>query len=127
MEHDAGQKDGLFNRFNNNVTTIGQRQRLLVNRKYSSSALPELFCQNVQVDFIYVDGSHTAKDVLADAVQSWPLLVKGGIMLFDDYQWQHYADNPALNPKMGIDAFIGCYFSEMVMWGQSYQLMITKK
>jgi hypothetical protein len=34
------------------------------------------------------DGSHRARDVLEDAVLSWPLLKVGGIMLFDDYLWQ---------------------------------------
>jgi predicted O-methyltransferase YrrM len=39
-------------------------------------------------DIIYVDGSHTADDVLADAVLGWPLLREGGLMIFDDYGWQ---------------------------------------
>ena len=130
MEHVAEQKDGLFDRFNNNLRQVGQPQRLVIKRQFSSAALPELYCQKAQADFIYVDGSHTAKDVLADAVQAWPLLVKGGIMIFDDYQWQNfYPDNPALNPKMGIDAFVACYFSEikLIPWGQSYQLFIIKR
>lgn len=129
MEHDTEQKDGLFERFNSNLRTVGQPQRMVVKRQFSSAALPELYCQKAQTDFVYIDGSHTAKDVLADAVQAWPLLVKGGIMIFDDYQWQHYPENPALNPKMGIDAFIACYFSEikLIPWGQSYQLFIIKQ
>lgn len=129
MEHDEVQKSALFDRFSHNVNLLGKGGRVSVKRQYSSDALPELICQKVQADLIYVDGSHTARDVLADAVMAWPLLVPGGLMIFDDYQWQHYNDNPALNPKMAIDAFIACYFSEirLLPWGQSYQLLIAKK
>ncbi len=32
---------------------------------------------------IYVDGSHKARDVIADAVLAWALLRPGGILIFD--------------------------------------------
>lgn len=43
-------------------------------------------------DFYYVDGSHVAPDVMADAVLGWRLLKPGGIMVFDDYEWGAYRD-----------------------------------
>ena len=36
-------------------------------------------------DFIYIDGSHLAKNAMEDGVLAFPLLKKGGIMIFDDY------------------------------------------
>lgn len=36
-------------------------------------------------DWIYIDGRHDYDGVLADFYASWPLLKKGGVMLFDDY------------------------------------------
>lgn len=39
-----------------------------------------------QYDIIYIDGGHAAKDVLFDTVLAWPLLKRGGIMLWDDYR-----------------------------------------
>lgn len=36
-------------------------------------------------DWIYIDGLHDYHGVLQDFWASWPLLKKGGVMLFDDY------------------------------------------
>lgn len=49
-------------------------------------------------DFIYVDGSHRARDVVLDAVSAFELLEPGGLLIFDDYLWRYYAvefENPA--------------------------------
>ena len=35
-------------------------------------------------DFIYIDGSHNGDDVIVDAVESFKILKKNGIMIFDD-------------------------------------------
>ena len=39
-------------------------------------------------DFIYVDGGHGSVEVLEDAVLSFLLLKRAGIMAFDDYKWK---------------------------------------
>ena len=57
-------------------------------------------------DFIYVDGSHEAPDVLFDAVNSMKLLKVGGILGFDDYTWNHTTSDITTTPKMAIDAFL---------------------
>ena len=38
-------------------------------------------------DLIYIDGSHSAKDVLLDSLLAWRLLRPGGAMVWDDYEW----------------------------------------
>ncbi len=38
-------------------------------------------------DFIYVDASHKAIDVLHDGVMSFQILKPGGSIIFDDYKW----------------------------------------
>src|SRR5262245_18536409 len=45
---------------------------------------------NEHFDLIYVDGSHYADDVLADALQGFAHLSLGGLMIFDDYLWSNY-------------------------------------
>jgi len=35
--------------------------------------------KGIRVDFIHVDGSHRARDLLANAVLSWDSLKKGGL------------------------------------------------
>ena len=46
--------------------------------------------QDAKFDLIYVDGSHFADDVAIDLINSWAVLEVGGIMICDDYIWQHY-------------------------------------
>ena len=36
-------------------------------------------------DFIYIDPSHQAPDILTDAVLAFKLLRLSGVMVFDDY------------------------------------------
>lgn len=57
-------------------------------------------------DMIYIDGSHRAIDVLSDAVCAWNCLKKGGIMVFDDYDWLAI-DDPIgkQRPRLAIDAW----------------------
>lgn len=59
-------------------------------------------------DIIYIDGSHTADDVLADAILSWELLKSGGLLIFDDYLL--YLELPIeLRPNFAIEAFMLTY------------------
>ena len=76
-------------------------------------------------DFIYVDGSHTTKDVLVDAVLSYDLLKLGGIITFDDYLWKGY-DNHLLNPKTGIDCFLFSFSDCLEIVENSYQVSAIK-
>lgn len=55
-------------------------------------------------DFIYVDGSHMAKDVFIDAAMSWNLLKPGGVIGFDDFEWGDPA-YPHRRPQRAIIAF----------------------
>ena len=76
-------------------------------------------------DFIYIDGSHQAPDVLADACLAWPTLRKGGIMVFDDYLWG-VNEAPTHTPKMAVDAFIACYREQLEIVMAGYQIGIKK-
>ena len=76
--------------------------------------------------FIYIDGSHIAKDVLTDACMAWPLLTAGGIMVFDDYMWG--APRDILHrPKPAIDAFCNIFAEEAEIVHIGYQLVVRKK
>jgi len=69
-------------------------------------------------DFIYVDGSHLAKDVLIDAVLAWQILEPGGYLAFDDYTWTEkprQEANPLDNPRLAIDAFYTIFRREAVI------------
>lgn len=81
-------------------------------------------------DFVYVDGSHEAPDVLLDAVLGFKLLRVGGIIGFDDYWWHEGLPggrDPIRTPKLAIDAFsnIFCRKTE-TLWHPNHQVYLRK-
>lgn len=76
-------------------------------------------------DFIYIDGSHVASDVIEDIILAFSLLRSGGIIIMDDYEWDKY-DDPHLNPKMAIDAFLDIYKGKYRLISKGYQVCIRK-
>jgi len=95
-----------------------------VFRNKSQDYLRELSAP--RFDFIYIDGSHTAPDVLADAVLAWPLLKSGGMLIFDDYEWVGYPNQPELNPKLAIDSFLAVMAGQFELLHKAYQVAIRK-
>jgi predicted O-methyltransferase YrrM len=82
-------------------------------------------CPENSFDFVYVDGSHETVDVLEDAVLSFRLLKRGGIMGFDDYKWKDRAF-PSAIPKLAINAFLSIYRRKITVLMKDYQVWIRK-
>jgi len=76
-------------------------------------------------DIVYIDGSHLAKDVLADALLCWDLVKVGGTIIFDDYDFI-LADKPAQNTKNGIDPFLTLFCDNIKVIHKSHQVIIEK-
>lgn len=100
------------------ISRVSLPVSLVVHKGLSHSCLATLISQNQgnSFDLVYVDGSHQAPDVLADAVMAFLLLKVGGILIFDDYVWSEnlsYGRDPLRCPKMAIDAFVNCYFRKV--------------
>lgn len=108
------------------MTNISQwRKRVKVLTGYSYNHLRSMKVKPT-FDFIYIDGSHMAKDVLEDAVLCWRLLKVGGIMTFDDYRdWNFYSD-PILCPKLAIESFMTIYKNQYEIVDVDYQMAIRK-
>lgn len=123
MEHQPGQKASIWETFTRNLSAYPP-ERTQIRRGRSCERLRELPFGSI--DFIYVDGSHTTRDVLSDAVLSFDLLKIGGVMAFDDYLWQGYPNQPLLNPKTGIDAFLVCYQGRYELLERDYIVFIRK-
>ena len=83
--------------------------------KNSFDVLLELYQRGIKADFIYVDGSHFAKDVLSDAVLGFELLNIGGVMLFDDAVSWRYGEQIQDSPKIAIDSFIQCNWNRLTV------------
>jgi hypothetical protein len=86
----------------------------------------DFFKQNTEkYDFIYVDGSHMAADVLKDGINSFDALNEGGILAFDDYKWSE-GKGPAFEPKPAIDAIRFCYNNRLNLLEMGLQVWFSK-
>lgn len=74
-------------------------------------------------DFIYVDGAHTAEQVLRDAVNADRYLKVGGMIAFDDYRW---SDGTRDVPAPAIDAFLRCYEQRYTVLEMDLQVWVRK-
>ena len=77
-------------------------------------------------DFIYVDADHTAPAVLIDAELSWLSLKPGGLLAFDDYEW-NLGRGDVYNPKPGIDTFMYRHKAELEVLHIGWQVWVAKK
>ncbi len=113
--------------FDANIEASGQAERVTKLVGPSQTVLRGL---NEQFDIIYIDGSHTADDVLADAVLSWGLLREGGVVIFDDYGWTGRPNGgvlPAeLLPRLAVDAFVTSYRNYLEELHRGYQVFLRR-
>lgn len=117
------QREQLFRANTAEVKKTTQTLDVHVGRSFY--ILADLLQQRQQYDFIYCDGNHSAATVLADAVMCYGLLRPGGVLLFDDYLWDHVPDHH-YRPKMSIDAFVNMYANHVRPIITNYQLAIEK-
>lgn len=108
-----------------NIKETGFEHKVSVIEGLSHEQLPILINNGEIYDVIYIDGNHTSAFVLTDAIMSWFLLKKGGMMIFDDYLWGH--SEKTSSPKIGIDSFIKSFQDYIDIKHNKYRLAITKK
>ena len=115
---------GAEKRFDDNLVAFGNRVEKI--KSLSVVALPQLGLRRNRFDLIYIDGSHRAADVYADATLAWGLLKPGGLLIFDDYLWDLMPDE-AERPKLAIDAFMSAYAGEFEIVSHGYQMILRRK
>lgn len=141
IEHQSGgtyqiEMPAVEERFHHNIKVATQNKphdvSIAIHKGLSTSELPKLIAEGKSgyFDFIYVDGSHQAPDVLLDAILSFALLKVNGVIAFDDYLWQEDLENgtdPIRCPKIAIDAFANIYCRKIkVLSAPLSQLYIQK-
>lgn len=121
--------DGLYQKF---CETMKQwRGRYSAHKGKSQDILPPMSCtcsggyERCEYDAAYIDGSHTAANVLSDSVDVFRLMKQGGIIIWDDYLWDVWND-PLRQPKMAIDAFLACYKGQYEQIAEGWQVVIKK-
>ncbi len=115
--------------FRENIKKTGKSRQVVVIKEYSHMALSRLMLKKSEqesFDFIYIDASHDAIDVMTDACLAWKLLKPEGIMIFDDYEWDIFHQE-FFRPKMAIDAFIEIYKSELYIIHVQRQVFVQKR
>ncbi len=136
VENDPTIMGDVERRFDHNVAeAIASAAHPVAFRKHkalSSLALAELLAggRRGSFDFVYVDGSHQAPDVLLDAVLGFQLAKVGGVIVFDDYLWpleRSGAQNHYNMPKPVVDAFVNIYQRKLDVYkAPLYQLYVQK-
>ncbi|CAB4189745.1 Methyltransferase domain containing protein [uncultured Caudovirales phage] len=126
-EHQEEGVAGVEERFDSNMAILKEKhpKRIISKMKMNSVSALNLLYETPQFDFIYVDGSHLAKDVLTDACMAWPCLKEGGVMVFDDYLWGDPRD-VLHRPKLAVDAFLNIFAEELGILHTGYQLAVQK-
>jgi len=116
---------GLYDTFVKN--TEPHKEKINIHVGYSGDILRRCFSKNY-FDFIYIDGSHTAPDVLQDAILSHDLLKPKGILIFDDFGWSDPNNpDPTNSPGLAITCFFNCYANQYIVVAQGYQIVAIKK
>jgi len=123
MEHNREQLniDTLYDRFKSNIEPY--KARIEIKRGVSGEMLKSC---NKKYDFVYIDGSHQAPDVLEDMILSFRMLKQSGIMIMDDYSWDAYKDDETLNPRLAIDVFMQVFKNKFELIFKGYQVGIKK-
>ena len=76
-------------------------------------------------DVIYIDGYHKAEQVFRDCVNSWKNLNINGILICDDYIWDHYNDIKN-NPCYAINKFLRTIKKYKILRVSNSQIFLKK-
>jgi hypothetical protein len=117
--------DKRFNSIDN--LFVGQYDRFLNNTKYNSKIIPlrgksddMIKSLPVEVDFAYIDGDHSPEQVYKDGVNVINKMKSGGIMVFDDYPWEHNG----VKCKDGIDRFLYDFEGKYNIIAKDYHVIL---
>jgi len=129
--HEEGESR-YFKNFKQNLeiaqNRFGRQLSVEINRGVSKQILPKLIAMGraSTYDLVYIDGDHTASNVLIDCSLGFDLLRVGGLMIIDDYTWG-YGGNPTELPKIAIDSFLTCFAKLLKLIYVSNQQIIVSK
>lgn len=122
--------DGTELALRHNLKVAGVQDRVTIHPGRSEKILPTL---SKSYDIVFIDGCHCARHVLSDAVMSWERLKVGGMMIFDDYEFDQTdyfkADPHSIarkSPRIAVDAFMECYHTELELIHRGYEVLVKK-
>jgi cephalosporin hydroxylase len=133
-EHVEINFNNIESNFDHNISFFPNIKKI---KNKSVIALSKLLVEeNNYYDWIYVDGSHQATDVLTDAVLSFQLLKINGFLVFDDYLWydsyrfEDWNEKKPLKiksyPKIAIDNFVNIFYDYLKIIHLGRQVILEK-
>jgi predicted O-methyltransferase YrrM len=114
---------GIEARFRRNAARVGSPVTVL--KSFSSIELPKMQAAGERFDMMYVDGSHTAVDVMIDMCFCANLLRVGGMMILDDY-WHDVSDIGGPGVKQAVDRFLGVFRGHFNVVAAYRQVVLIK-
>jgi predicted O-methyltransferase YrrM len=114
---------GLEARFDRNVAAFAPRVEK--RRGDSQAVLAELAREGRQFDLAYIDGDHRRDAVMADTLKTWPMVVPGGTVIWDDYEFNRDRDE-SQRPQPAIDAFLRDHEGQYRRLARTYQMAVEK-
>lgn len=111
--------------FHHNISQFGEKVEFIEQK--SELALRNQSLVFDSIHFVYIDGNHSSANVLQDAVLSFPLLIRGGVMIFDDYLWKSRSPNDARSmPRLAIDAFLSVFGDRLLLRHKGWQVAVER-
>jgi len=111
---------GQYSKFLAN--TLRNQDKIEIRRGASQQIVPTLTGRTF--DFAYIDGEHTEEATYKDACNVLPLMKPGGYILFDDYLWGDYVNQPELTPKRAVDRFVEENKERVEVIHQDFQFLV---
>ena len=133
---DGGETQAGKDRFERvllNTRECNQHGALDLRPGWSSVVLIDLRLKERVFDLAYIDGSHHRLETIEDALNAWRCLKPGGVIIFDDYEWdggfEHengVTPTSMEHPKVAIDAFMNIVKPDAQILHMGYQVFILK-
>jgi len=127
IEHDGTDFEEIYETFLYNMNESGKEDQISHLRGNSIDCLCQLQQQNAKYDFIYVDGSHQAPDVLNDCILGFNMLKVGGVIMCDDYLWNQNVYSLTMRPKLAIDSFANVFSDKIEIFRTMSNCFVAKK
>lgn len=109
--------------FRANIKASGQSKRVDIIEAPSQEAMLRYALESF--DLIYVDGLHTASQVLSDALMAWLLVKPGGCIVFDDY-WKGDDSGVGQLTRYGVDVFLASHRGGYSEEHRGRQIVVSK-
>jgi predicted O-methyltransferase YrrM len=123
-QREARRLRGIEGRFDSNMKAFAKRIEKI--KAQSGAALANLGVKRRRFDIAYIDGGHRASEVYTDGALTWPMIERGGIVIFDDYQWREMPQRLD-NPAPGINAFLKSIEGQYRIVHKRYLIAIAKR